>query len=237
MRDDSARGPSLARAVRVRRFLHDNSLSLAMFGCFAVFAVGLSVVGFAEEDRQLAEHGQPTIGYLDYLHSASFVEAIFENWESEFLQMAAFVALTALLRQRGAPDSKRMAGRSAVDADPRRARVRRNTPWPVKAGGIWLRLYEHSLTIALMLLFVISFVLHAIGGASSFSEELAAHGEPPISTLAYLASARFWFESFQNWQSEFLSVGALIVLGIYLRERGSTESKPVADPDSETGGG
>ena len=79
--------------------------------------------------------------------------------------------------------------------------------------------------------------MHAIGGASSFSEELAAHGEPPISTLAYLASARFWFESFQNWQSEFLSVGALIVLGIYLRERGSTESKPVADPDSETGGG
>jgi len=221
--------------MRVRTFIHDNSLSLAMFGCFAVFVVGLSVVGFAEEDRQLAEHGQPTIGYLDYLHSASFVEAIFENWESEFLQMAAFVALTAVLRQRGAPDSKPMAGRSAVDADPRRARVRRNTPWPVKAGGIWLRLYEHSLTIALMLLFVISFALHAIGGASNFSEELAAHGEAPVSVLAYLVSARFWFESLQNWQSEFLSVGALIVLGIYLRERGSTESKPVADPNSETG--
>jgi len=207
-----------------------------MFGCFAVFAVGLSVVGFAEEDRQLAEHGQPTIGYLDYLHSASFVEAIFENWESEFLQMAAFVALTALLRQRGAPDSKPMAGRSAVDADPRRARVRRNTPWPVKAGVIWLRLYEHSLTIALLLLFVISFALHAIGGASNFSEELAAHGEAPVSVLAYLVSARFWFESLQNWQSEFLSVGALIVLSIFLRQRGSPGSKAVAAPNAQTGG-
>ncbi|MDQ2934875.1 MAG: hypothetical protein M3R49_07810 [Chloroflexota bacterium] len=218
----------------MRTFIRENSLSLAMLGCFAVFVVGLSVVGFAEENRQLVEHGQSAIGYLDYLHSASFVEAIFENWESEFLQMAAFVALTALLRQRGAPDSKPMAGRSAVDADPRRAR-RRDSPWPVKAGGIWLRLYEHSLTIALALLFVISFALHAIGGAGAFSEELAAHGEAPVSVFAYLGTARFWFESLQNWQSEFLSVGALIVLAIFLRQRGSTESKPVADPNSETG--
>jgi hypothetical protein len=216
--------------------LRDNSLSLAMFGCFAVFIAALSLVGLAEENRSLAEHGHPGIGYLDYVTSGAFVEAVFENWESEFLQMAAFVGLTAVLRQRGAPDSKPMTGRAAVDADPRRAR-RRDSPWPVRAGGVWLRIYEHSLTIALVLLFLGSFALHAIGGASSFSEELAAHGEPPISTLAYLASARFWFESFQNWQSEFLSVGALIVLGIYLRERGSTESKPVADPDSETGGG
>ncbi len=206
-----------------------------MFGCFAVFVVGLSLVGLAEENRQLAQHGQPVIGYFDYLHSDSFVEAVFENWESEFLQMAAFVALTAVLRQRGSPDSKPIAGRSAVDADPRRARLRRNTPWPVKAGGIWLRLYENSLTLALVLLFVVSFSLHAIGGAGAFSEELAAHGEAPVSVFAYLGSARFWFESLQNWQSEFLSVGALIVLGIFLRQRGSTESKPVADPNSETG--
>jgi uncharacterized protein DUF6766 len=220
----------------VRTFIRDNSLSLAMFGCFGVFVVALSVVGLVEENRGLAEHGQPTIGYIDYIHSDSFVEAVFENWESEFLQMAAFVVLTALLRQRGAPDSKPMAGRSAVDADPRHAR-RRDSPWPVKAGGVWLRLYEHSLTVALMLLFLVSFALHAIGGAGRFSEELAAHGEAPVSVLAYIVSARFWFESFQNWQSEFLSVGALIVLGIYLRQRGSTESKPVAEPHAETGGG
>ncbi len=219
----------------MRTFIRENSLSLAMFGCFAVFVVGLSLVGLAEENRQLAEHGQPVVGYLDYLHSDSFVEAVFENWESEFLQMAAFVSLTVVLRQRGAPDSKPMAGRTAVDADPRRGRRRRNTPWPVKAGGIWLRLYENSLTLALVLLFVVSFALHAIGGAGAFSEELAAHGEGPISVFAYLGSARFWFESLQNWQSEFLSVGALIVLGIFLRQRGSTESKAVADPNSETG--
>jgi hypothetical protein len=105
----------------------------------------------------------------------------------------------------------------------------------VRRGGIALKLYEHSLSIALLLLFAVSFVLHAVGGAAEYSEEQLAHGGAAVSTLAYIGTSRFWFESFQNWQSEFLAVGALFVLTIFLRERGSAQSKPVAAPHSDTG--
>jgi hypothetical protein len=107
----------------------------------------------------------------------------------------------------------------------------------VRRGGLTLRLYESSLSLALLFLFALSFAGHAIAGAREYSQELAAHGEPPLSLLDYVASARFWFESLQNWQSEFLAVLAIVVLSIFLRQRGSPESKPVAAPHAQTGGG
>jgi hypothetical protein len=224
----------------MRRFLRENGLSVVAFSLFAICLVGQMLTGLVEHNDDQREHGRPTIGVAQYVRSGHFVEATFENWESEFLQMAAFVVLTAMLRQKGSPESKKLAGDEEVDEDPRDAHRSpqrlAKAPWPVRRGGVVLKLYEHSLSLALVLLFATSFTLHAIGGASEYSEEQLAHGGAAISTLAYIGTARFWFESFQNWQSEFLAVGALFVLTIWLREKGSPQSKPVVAPHSETGG-
>jgi hypothetical protein len=123
----------------------------------------------------------------------------------------------------------------AVDEDPRCRRNDAKVPWPVRRGGALLTLYERSLSLVLGLLFALSFVLHGLGGASKFNEDRVRHGAQAISTLRYFATSQFWFESFQNWQSEFLSVAALVLLSIVLRERGSPQSKPVAAPNAETG--
>jgi hypothetical protein len=229
------------KGSRIRRFLHDNGLSLAAFSLFALCLVGQVLTGLVEHNDAQREHGQPTIGVAQYVRSGHFIEATFENWESEFIQLAAFVVLTAMLVQKGSPESKKPGGEEKVDEDPRDAlrspERRAKAPWPVRRGGLVLKLYEHSLSLALLLLFAVSFTLHAIGGVSEYNDEQLAHGGAAISTLAYLGTARFWFESFQNWQSEFLSVGALFVLTIWLRERGSPQSKPVAAPHADTGSG
>jgi hypothetical protein len=216
------------------RFLRDNGLSVALFGLFLVCQIGLTVVGARHQSNELMEHGQPPISVGEYVMSGGFVEATMENWESEFLQMFAYVLLTAVLIQRGSAESKSPDEPEEVDNDPRRAR-NPDRPWPVKRGGWVLRLYEHSLSIALFLLFAVSFWLHAAGGAREYTEEQLLHGGAGTTTIEYLGTARFWFESLQNWQSEFLSVAVLIVLTIFLRQRGSPESKPVAAAHSETG--
>jgi hypothetical protein len=214
-------------------------MPMAAFTLFLVCLVGQVLAGVREFNDDQREHRRPIVGLVEYLRTGHFVEVTFENWESEFLQMAAFVVLTATLRQKGSPESKKLVGEEEVDEDPRDAlrspQRRAKAPWPVRRGGVVLSLYEHSLSIALLLLFAVSFALHAVGGAKEYTEEQLAHSGAAISTLAYLGTARFWFESFQNWQSEFLSVGALFVLTIFLRERGSAQSKPVAAPHSEIG--
>ena len=220
----------------MRRFLRDQGLAITMFGIFAVTMVGLVLTGWNNYNGEQIEHSMPTITMAQYLTTPSFGEAVFENWESEFLQMGAYVLLTAFLFSRGSSESKDPDSDAAPqDADPRRANTRKQVPWPVRAGGITLVLYEHSLTLALFGIFAASFVLHAVTGAGEYSEELLAHGGRAVSAVEYLGTARFWFESFQNWQSEFLAVGALIVLSIVLRERGSPESKPVTASHGTTG--
>jgi hypothetical protein len=107
----------------------------------------------------------------------------------------------------------------------------------VRRGGFILTLYEHSLSIAFFLLFLASITLHALSGAGDYNQEQAEHGQPPVSALAYAGTSRFWFESFQNWQSEFLSIALVVLLSIFLRQRGSPESKPVDSPHHETGAG
>ena len=213
----------------------ENGLSIVVFGLFLLFLVAQSVAGPRVEIAESREHGDEPPSYGEYLTSGGFVEATFENWESEFLQMAAYVVLTVRLRQKGSSESKKLEGREKVDADPRRVRDKENAPWPVRRGGFALTLYENSLGIAFALLFLVSFVAHGLGGAADYSQEQLLHGGAPVSTLEYLATSRFWFESFQNWQSEFLAVGSIVVLSIFLRQRGSPESKPVAAPHSETG--
>jgi hypothetical protein len=216
-------------------FLRNNGLCLAMFGLFVFSAAGQIAAGFRVHNEELVELGGRALSLVGYLTSGAFAEAVFENWESEFLQMAVFVLLTKSLRQRGSSESKPLTGASEVDEDPRVARKKPGVPWPVKHGGWALKLYERSLSLALSALFVVCFAGHALGGARAYSEEQQLHGRAGVDFIGYLGTSQFWFESFQNWQSEFLSIGVLIYLSIYLRERGSSQSKPVAAPHTQTG--
>ena len=219
----------------MKHFFRDNGLSLVMFGLFVLFLFAQSITGFSVYNDDQREHGEATISYPDYLTTGHFIEATFENWESEYLQMGAYVLFTVFLFQRGSSESKDPDKDEAVDEDPRQSQDRSDVPWPVRYGGPVLKLYEHSLATALLLLFLISFVLHAVGGAREYSQEQLAHGGQAVSTLEFLHTSEFWFQSFQNWQSEFLAVFSIVALSIFLRQRGSPESKPVAAAHSETG--
>lgn len=219
----------------MRSFVRNNSLALAMLLLFAASLAGQIATGFAVHNSDRTQHGEAPTTLPSYLGTGHFIEAVFENWESEFLQMAIFVLFTAFLYQRGSAESKDPDSKEAVDRDPRKSRNKQQAPWPVRRGGVVLRLYEHSLTLVFFILFLISFALHAVGGAEEYNEEQLEHGGRIISVLEYLHEPRFWFESFQNWQSEFLALGAMAVLSIYLRQRGSPESKAVDAPHSSTG--
>ncbi len=222
-------------AGRLKRALAENGLSLTLFALFLAFIGGQIFSGQRAYNEELAEHGHAAVGLARYLTSGHFLEALFENWESEFLQMAAFVVLTVKLIQKGSSESKSRE-QEPQDEDPRRHGTRPDAPWPVRRGGVWLKLYERSLSVALFALFLLSFVMHAVGGHWQANEEHLLHGQAPESLAHYVASSQFWFESFQNWQSEFFAVFAIVVLSIFLRQRGSPQSKPVAAPHRETSG-
>ena len=221
----------------MRKFLRDNGLTVVMLTLFALSFTGQVLTGHKEYNDDQTEHGRAEAGLGEYLTTGHFVEATFENWESEFLQMAAYVMLTVFLYQRGSSESKDPDKEEEVDRDPRESRDKKDAPGPVRAGGLVLKLYENSLFIAFALLFLLSFALHAMGGHEEYNGDQREHGRPEVTVLGYVASSRFWFESFQNWQSEFLSVAAIVLLTVWLRQKGSPESKPVDAPHSETGGG
>lgn len=218
----------------MRKFLRENGLSVAFILLFLVSLIGQVVSGFHEYNKERQEEfGAPPVSLSSYFSSGHFIQSTFENWESEFLQMALFVVLTISLRQKGSSESKGFDGAEEVDREP--SPRRKNVPWPVKKGGLVLKLYKHSLSIALFLLFLVSFCLHLYGSLKDENEKLMLQGQPPEGLGSYLTSPRFWFESFQNWQSEFLSVFAIIILSIFLRQKGSPQSKPVDAPNDETG--
>jgi uncharacterized protein DUF6766 len=221
----------------MRRLFRENGLSLVLGALFLLMLAGQGVTGHLENNEDRRGHGQETIGFAAYLRSGHFLEAVFENWESEFFQMGFYVFLTVFLRQKGSAESKKLEGKEEVDEDPRQKQADPRAPGPVRRGGWVLKLYEHSLSLAFLLLFLASFALHALSGLKLYNEERSAHGQAVASLGDYLGGSRFWFESFQNWQSEFLAVLAIVVLSIFLREKGSPESKPVAAPHSETGSG
>jgi hypothetical protein len=214
--------------------LREHALSLVLLALTVGTFIGQLVAGHRADDHERRLHGEPPRSFVDYTTSGHSLEATFENWESEFLQMALFVVLTVRLRQKGSSESKDF-GRQEVDEDPRVHRDDPGAPGPVRRGGWVLILYEHSLSIAFVLIFAGSFVGHACGGLRKTNEGHALHGEPAEALLDYVGSAEFWFESFQNWQSEFLSLLAMVTLSIVLRERGSPQSKPVHAPHGETG--
>jgi hypothetical protein len=223
----------MANTTKMLKTLRNNGLSLCLFGLFLGCQIGLSIVGHTQYNQEQHSHHRPGVDYWSYLGSSAFLETTMENWESEFLQMFAYVLLTAFLYQKGSSESKDPDETAPEDADPRLQPVTPQTPWPVRKGGWVLKVYENSLSLAFFLLFAVSFLLHAIGGAKAFSQNQLEHGEPAVTLLEYLGSAQFWFESLQNWQSEFFSIGLMVVLTIVLRQRGSPESKPVATPHAE----
>lgn len=217
----------------MKKFLHHNSLSVVFILLFAGTLVGQIFCGIAQYNNELADDGATAVTLQQYLTSGHFVESTFENWESEFLQMGLFVWLTIFLRQKGSSESKGFDGTEEVDREP--SAKRKAAPWPVKKGGLWLGIYKHSLTLSLFILFAISFALHVSGSLSDENLQNQLKGKPLVSLADYLTGSRLWFESFQNWQSEFLSVFAIVVLSIYLRQIGSPQSKPVDAPNAETG--
>ena len=224
----------------MRRFLRENGLSLVLFFLFfTTFLFGQSVAGYHEYNDEQREHRQPVVTYVEYLGTAHFLEATMENFESEFLQMFLYVVLTAFLYQKGSSESKDPdKEEEPVDRDPRLSKNKKDAPWPVRRGGFVLTLYENSLALTFLLLFLASVFLHAVGGARLYNEDQQAHGlAERVTTFGYMMTARFWFESLQNWQSEFLALAAMVVLSIWLRQRGSPESKPVDAPHSQTGSG
>jgi hypothetical protein len=221
----------------MQKILRQNGLSIVMGAFFLVFLVGQAVAGMYQYNDDQQQPGEPSVDFISYLNTPHFMEATMENWESEFLQMFAFVVLTAFLYQKGSSESKDPDEEEPVDRDPRKSRNKKDAPWPVRKGGWVLKLYENSLSLAFLILFLASFTLHAVSGAREYSEGQREHGQyEEVTTLEFMRTSQFWFESLQNWQSEFLAVGAMVVLTIFLRQRGSPESKPVDTPHSKTGG-
>ena len=220
----------------MRRFWRYNGLSIVLFAFFVGTLWGQSVTGHRHHNHEQRDHGQPEVTYGEYLRSPAFLEATMENWESEFLQMAVYVVFTVMLFQRGSAESKDPDAAEPVDREP--DPERKDAPGPVRRGGLVLWLYQRSLSLTFGALFLVSFFLHGMGGAGDYNEEQAEHGQPErVTTLGYMATSRFWFESLQNWQSEFLAMFCIVVFTIWLRQQGSPESKPVDASHRQTGEG
>lgn len=219
----------------MKHFLRNNSLSLVLFAIFFATIIGMSFAGLATANNEAEDHNARTETYVEYVASGDFIEGVFENWESEFLQMFALVFLTIYLRQKGSDESKPLRGKMPQDTKPRYSfKNATNTDeyWRALRHAV----YSHSLSLSLLAIFIASFLLHAFGGAMAYNEEALRHGQETLSTFGYIGTSQFWYESLQNWQSEFFAVGSLILMSIHLRERGSPESKPVGVSYNHTTG-
>lgn len=215
------------------KFLKNNGLSIVFFVLFLITICGQAITGLIEHNEQMQDEGGQQLSMGQYITSGHFLQSTFENWESEFLQMALFLIFTMFLYQKGSSESKDPDKEEEVDREPNPRR--KHVPWPVKKGGIILAVYKHSLCYAFTLLFLLSFLLHWYGSLKDYNEEQILNNKPTETAIQYLSNSRLWFESFQNWESEFLSVFAIVVLSVFLREQGSPQSKPVDAPDSQTG--
>jgi hypothetical protein len=217
----------------MKKIFKNNGLSIVFFILFIFSFVGQVITGLKEHNLEMQDEGGQVLNMSSYLSSGHFLQSTFENWESEFLQMALFLILSIFLYQKGSSESKDPVEKEEVDREPNPRR--KNAPWPVRKGGIFLSVYKHSLGYTLSLIFIVSFLLHWYGSSKDYNEKQVIKGLPTETLTQYLSNSRLWFESFQNWQSEFLSIFAIVVLSVFLREKGSPQSKPVDAPHMETG--
>jgi hypothetical protein len=221
----------------VRRFLRENSLGLFFGILFLAALVGQAIAGHQDYNDEAVVHGNEAISFGRYLTSSSFGQAVMENWQSEYLQFTLFIFATIYFLQRGSPESKELdeAGRESD----RKQRVghyaRSDSPLWARGGDIRTFVYSNSLLIVMVGIFLSSWFAQSVTGRTDYNEQQSDHHQPEVSWLGYLGTARFWESTLQNWQSEFLAVGSMAVLAIYLRQRGSPESKPVGAPDDATG--
>jgi hypothetical protein len=201
------------------RRLRDNSLSLVFLGFFLAALVGQAIAGWHEYNNDRLEHHAHSIAFGRYLVSSSFGRAVLENWQSEYLQFTLYILLTVWLVQRGSAESKEPGDSGGgSDKSPRR-------PW-------W---YENSLVLVMGAIWLLSWFGQSVTGWSDWSADELLHGGHAKTYADYLTSAAFWESTLQNWQSEFLAVGSMAIFSVYLRQRGSPESKPVAAPNEQTG--
>lgn len=206
----------------MRRFWNDNALSVVLLILFVAFWLAQALSGWAVHNEELQETRQRTLPFMAYLGSSHFWAATAENWESEFLQMGSFVMLTVYLRQRGSAESNPLPDETSEDARPEE-----------KGGSFWRR---NSLTLVLFALFLLSLILHFFSAYRDYNLEQLTRGQEAVGPGEFLGKPDFWFQSFQNWQSEFLAVAAIVVLTIFLRQVGSSQSKRLDDPNDKTGG-
>jgi hypothetical protein len=221
----------------VRRWLRDNGLSLFFLVLFLLALVGQAAAGLAHyNNQQLATGGEP-VSIWQYVTSSSFAVDVAENWQSEYLQFFLFVLATVYLVQRGSPESTQLdkVGRES-DQDQKLGRYAGpDSPRWATVGGWRTALYSRSLGAVMGLLFLGSWLAQSVAGRAAYNAEQLSERSDPVSWAGYVTSADFWNRTLQNWQSEFLAVASMAVLAIYLRERGSPESKPVGSPHDATG--
>ena len=220
-----------------RGFLRANGLSLFFFAIFLGALVGLPVAGWPIYNAESTVHGSATIAPARYLPSSDFGQAVLGNWQSEYLQFLLFILVTVWLVQRGSPESKEL-DQVGLESDQRQmvgGHAKPDSPAWSRASGLRRWLYSNSLLLVMGTIFVASWLGQSFTGWSDFNSEQLDHEDPTVSWLGYLGSSHFWSTTLQNWQSEFLAVGSMAIFAVYLRQRGSPESKPVGAPHEATG--
>ncbi|MEV4378413.1 DUF6766 family protein [Streptosporangium sp. NPDC049644] len=223
----------------MRRFIRDNSLSLFFLIAFLLALAGQSVAGNADVNARRLSEGSAPISWPTYVTSSDFAVDVAENWQSEYLQFLLFILVTVWLVQRGSPESKKPGeeGREG-DAEQRIGRhALPGSPGWAKATGLRQTLYGNSLGLLMGVIFVLSWLGQSVAGNAAYNERQLAQLQDPVSWAGYVVSADFWNRSLQNWQSELLAVLSMVVFSVYLRQRGSPESKPVGASHDTTGTG
>jgi hypothetical protein len=223
----------------MRRFLRDNSLSIVFLALFFAALFGQAIAGHAEFNDAADRHGDPHLSLARYVVSSEFGTAVMENWQSEYLQFTLMILLTVWLVQRGSPESKEVekAGRESDQSQRVGSYAQPNSPRWAKVRGIRRTLYENSLVLVMGSAWIGTWLAQSVTGVVQYNSDRLDHQEDPVAWSHYLTSPDFWANTLQNWQSEFLAVGSMAILSVYLRQRGSPESKPVGAPHSATGVG
>jgi hypothetical protein len=221
----------------MRRFLKENSLSIVFLGLFLGALAGQAIAGHADFNEQQTQHGDPTMTLGRYLVSSEFAVDVMENWQSEYLQFSLLILGTVWLLQRGSPESKELdkAGRESDQRQKVGRYAQRNSPGWAKAAGIRRTIYENSLLLVMGTIWLGTWFAQSVAGLAQYNSERLDHHLDTVGWASYLGRPDFWNRTLQNWQSEFLAVGSMAILAVYLRQRGSPESKPVGAPHSATG--
>ena len=216
--------------------IRQHGLSIAFGIIFALAIIGQSIAGLTVFNEDQTVHGLAPVTYLQFVTSSEFVVDVAENWQSEYLQFFLFIFATIWLVQKGSPESKK-PGDEGLGTDEDQLvheNARGDSPKWAKARGWRHTIYANSLLIVMGTVFVLSWLIQSLSGVVVYNAEQAEHGESMITWAQYVLGADFWNRTLQNWQSEFLAVGSMIALSIYLRQRGSSESKPVGAPHDAT---